>query len=1230
MDTSSIIQTKALSKSKDKEEYDLYKSALEWDLIDPIIIKDRSDIKSEYKWKDHVEPYQHQVSNLITFCRRLPVTLLADDVGLGKTISAGLIISELISRNRVSKILIVCPKILMPQWREELDLKFKITAIEAIGKKLTELNFPDDSSVAVITTYQSARIYFDILSTLGFEMLILDEAHKLRNLYGVEKTPQVAKRFHQALSDRVFKYVLMLTATPIHNRLWDLYSLIDLLTVARGHENPLGSEGLFARNFIADNRSDARHLKPEKAEEFRSIVYGYMSRVRRIDAKLDFPERIVQLHRVIPSKEELELINTIAEPIQKLNPLAQISILQALISSPEALSAQLNNMARRQTIPESLAIDVQEVVKRVGVTAKLNGLNILVERLRSEKPDAWRLVIFTGRRETQTSIQIFLEKLGIKCGLINGDSGQRNQDTIARFKKSNPEINVIISTEAGSEGVNLQSANVLINYDLPWNPMIVEQRIGRIQRLASEHKNVSIFNIVLKDTFEEKIVGRLMEKLQMAAHAIGDIESLLEGSGLSENEDEVSDGFEEQIRKLVIASLAGKDIEEATRMTEESISNAKVELEAQQKVINTLLGAMDSSDMGPLCPNLPKQIKSLSAKEVSLLGLESLGGKISQIDIDSYSCNLDGDIKIIQFNEDLKSPDSDLYAPGTSSFESLVGKITSSPLHNVSDVDDGILQKIDEISRKWVNSFNGDFKNYNIKDVYRCFDGKTLIRVRSTVACDSYERLIESDCSSIEHNNKIKNGLDKIPNTIEDPSSIGIIIDKIINNINADEGISEFCRFYNERKSIEIQSAGDDLIKRKRLNDDFTPRLNVNMVGVEGTVHRELKILVNYHIDGGENYTSEITLSPSQNKFLNVPVIEKCTKTNKEVPVDCLESDAITGNKVLRNLLIQSEISSRKATIDNTIICSLTGKRVLIDEIDYSQITGKPVMRSLLKVSQLSGKKAEQSFFGKCEFTGDEVLKDELAISEVSKKTYRKDQQLRSIFSGKTGHKDEFIFCAVTKQPLLPSEGEKCEITNKIVLPGILEQCSITGKKVLTDELEKSVFSGEKALKKFFVSSSLSGARLMEKEAIKSVTGNYCSPLEAKPCAWSGRKCHPEDLKICELTGLQIYFEYLTSGEQIFLEPLTQLLDGINRSTDKSEQWSTILNQLPKEYSNRNSKIESSILSPDDQKLAICLEVRSLLGLRVRQVGLIFQLSNGRVVGHISSGKRTSSEWIED
>jgi hypothetical protein len=145
--------------------------------------------KSTYRWRDRLTPYLHQVSNLITFCRRLPVTLLADDVGLGKTISAGLIISELIARSRLSKILIVCPKILAQQWKEELESKFAIPALIAFGKDLIDAD-PDETG-AVITTYNSARLHLEKIPEDRFQMLVLDEAHKLRNLYGVQKTPEV-------------------------------------------------------------------------------------------------------------------------------------------------------------------------------------------------------------------------------------------------------------------------------------------------------------------------------------------------------------------------------------------------------------------------------------------------------------------------------------------------------------------------------------------------------------------------------------------------------------------------------------------------------------------------------------------------------------------------------------------------------------------------------------------------------------------------------------------------------------------------------------------------------------------------------------------------------------------------------------------------------------------------------------------------------------------------------
>jgi SNF2 family DNA or RNA helicase len=387
--SSSEFQTKVLRRSVAPDEYKLYRAALEWDLTDPIVIETRKDLKSEKSWQDRLQPYHHQVTNLITFCRRLPVTLLADDVGLGKTISAGLVASELIARARVSKILIVCPKLLGPQWRDELKTKFDIPAEIATGKKLIAAE-PKDVG-AVITTYASARLHLDKIPEDRFQMLVLDEAHKLRNLYGVDPPPQVALRFKEALEKRRFRYVLMLTATPIQNRLWDVYSLVDLLTVARGHQNPFGSEGMFARKFIADNRETARQLKDEAREEFRSIVYGYMSRVRRGDAKLYFPDRVVQLHRVEPTAAELELIRVIAKPVQKLNRLAQISILQALTSSPHALMTQLITMARNGTVPQDFAAAVCSIVGGMKTSAKLKGLATLVDQLMRKNPEHWRM-----------------------------------------------------------------------------------------------------------------------------------------------------------------------------------------------------------------------------------------------------------------------------------------------------------------------------------------------------------------------------------------------------------------------------------------------------------------------------------------------------------------------------------------------------------------------------------------------------------------------------------------------------------------------------------------------------------------------------------------------------------------------------------------------------------------------------------------------------------------------
>jgi superfamily II DNA or RNA helicase len=1227
--SSSKFQSKILTRQSKPGEYKVYRAGLEWDLTDPIVIESSDDFKSTPRWREKLTPYRHQVSNLITFCRRLPVTLLADDVGLGKTISAGLIMSELIVRSRLSKILIVCPKLLCHQWQEELHTKFDISSEIATGRSLVDAD--PDGIGAVITTYNSARLYLEQIPEDRFQMLVLDEAHKLRNLYGVPNAPQVAKRFQSALEDQRFRFVLMLTATPIQNRLWDLYSLVDLLTTARGHENPFGQPGMFARRFIADDKDKARQLKPEAREEFRSIVYGYMSRVRRGDAGLAFPDRKVQMHQVAPTPAELQLIKVIAKPIQKMNRLAQIGILKALASSPEALRAQLNNMARRGTAPPDLAAAVRDIVATMPLSAKLKGLGTLIDQLRQRNPDRWRLIVFTTSRETQTTIQNFLEQQGLNVGIINGDSGERNQEVIARFRETPLRYRVIISTEAGSEGVNLQVANILVNYDLPWNPMIVEQRIGRVQRLASDHAHVSIFNITLRGTFEDFIVGRLMEKLQMAAHAIGDIEALLQGSDIADDEEDRAAGFEERILKLVLDALAGRNVEEAVRLNKQSIDDAKRELEREETNINSMLGGMDGAEyVGPRAPALPPITHSMNPQDFTLSALDMIGVLVTREEPGIYFIEGKDCRERICFEE---RPADDrrltVYAPQTPAFQRLVKRTVTSGMHNVKDavLDPGA--ESEKLAARWADQTGAKIRDSKVTAVTRVFDGTATLLARATVAHDSYERLVSCPCDGDDHRRTVtdREGLAPLERTIRDPKAFGIDATKLQQAGERDDAIMEFRRFYLERREQEMEAAGTDQRKRKKLDDDFTPRLDMALVGLEGEVHRDVVIRVRYSFADGGDYESEITVRPRNGEILKTPETALCTKSGRFAPSECIGQCDVSGSSVLKHLLVKSEFSNRTALPEFVDRCALSGKRAIADELDESVVTGRRIASALLKTSEVSGARAEPEHFGICPFTNTKALKSELAISEISGEVYRADQKARSDASGKTGHGHEFTTCHETREKIARSEAETCEVSGHLVRPGILTTCAMTKKRVLPSLLTACQVTGARVLSRHLVTSSVSNARLLREKAISSASGRFCLPAEAQTCLWSGRRVHPDDLRACALTGLPIHTEYATPQSPPRLRPLVEMLDGMRHNADEDQMWEKIAQRLTRALKGGTCRVEAAILSPSKQRLATCAESKTMLGFRVHQVGAIYDLTDDAIIGRLAEGKRNIEGW---
>lgn len=722
-----------------------------------------------------------------------------------------------------------------------------------------------------------------------------------------------------------------------------------------------------------------------------------------------------------------------------------------------------------------------------------------------------------------------------------------------------------------------------------------------------------------------------MEKLQMAAHAVGDVEALLQGADVGDGDEDAATNFEEKILKLVLAALAGKDVDKATRLAEKSIENAKVELEREEKNIGEMLGSMDGAEYaGPRTPNLPITDRSLDPRSFTLSALRLMGAKLTPSEDDLVLAEEVGRREYLRFDDRVSSAiRSTLYAPGTPPFQRLVSRVVASGVHDVEDVDVEPSRISEEVVSAWASGFGANSTSIEVDKVSRTFDGAAILRVRATVAHDSYERLVSVPCSPGDHRITTgKPGLAPVPRTIEKPETLGIDIEKLKTSAIVDEGIAEFCRFYLERRQLEIERTGDER-KRLKLEDEFTPNLEMTLVGAQGKLHRELKVKVKYSFDGAGEYESTVTVVPSDHTLLHAPEFGLCSKSGRTVPNSCLSKCAVTGADALRHELVKSEISGRLALPEFAVRCAQSNKLVLRDEVEISDVTGAQVSSSLLKTSALSGKRAESDRFDICAFTQEDLLKDELAVSDISGKKYRADQQLRSVVSGRQGHKQEFVICHETRQPLVEDEAEKCEITGHTVRIGVLERCEISGKRVLPIGLERCAASGKKALKRFLVNSSLSNVRLLNVMAIQSAAGLFCTPSEATRCVWSNRRSHPDDIRKCQLTGLPIHLDYLTPRSPYQLSPLIEMLNGVRRNTDQTDRWSRVADRLVAATKGGKYTLEAAILSPSNQHLAICAELPTMLGLRTYHVGALYELASDTLVGKISKGRRGKEAWIE-
>lgn len=1120
------IQDKRLSPASSKEAYNLHLAALEWSLVEPIIINKPEDIKAT-NWRDTgLTPYTHQVKNLITFCRKLPVGLIADDVGLGKTISAGLIVSELMSRRKVSRVLIICPKVLTSQWVSELEEKFKLFGREFTGKDLKGA-FRGKTPI-VVTTYHSASNRLADLQDGMFDMVILDEAHKLRNLFGNQSSPAIATNIRKTLERRPFKYVLMLTATPIQNRVWDLYSLIDILKVAEGKANPLGNPAEFSQNYLEPG-TGGRKLMPHMAQEFQNRVKDCISRNRRSDVLLHFPRRIIELFKVPLTVEEKKMIKVVADQIENLNPMLQTSIAQAMMSSPRALVTQVKNMAKSGTIMPYVVQEIEDLASRVKTPAKLGFLEDWIAKIIRDNPTTWRVVVFTVRLETQAMLHEVFKAKGYKVGLIKGGEHHANQRTIDGYRKNPPEINLIISSDAGSEGINLQAGNTLVNYDLPWNPMIVEQRIGRVQRLGSDFSNVSIGNLVGQGTVEERIVGRLTEKLQGVAQAIGDIEGILEAANI--DEEEGSKSYESRIRELVVGSLRGVDVSQVQDQMLQNIEIARQIYEAEKRNIDVVLGnaGTDHASVKAM-PRIETKPPQMPSKEFVLRAMKNNGYRLDQKSESMYEATKPGaPVEKISFSEnELDQGNSAFggqnikqYIPGRPHFERLVQHWVDHNGHHVTDSSQLVGTLVTDMARSWVSAFPGiKLVDTEFRQGDDLFFGAYHIRVKASNGVDSYEKIISGRINQeleipLSSNDTGFEVLDSATRLAE----LAPMFQRVAQaQTNSDNDIGRFCKFYQTRLEEGLQEAGSDRTNERKLKNDFEPKVHAEVVGLEGFKYQKGTVRIRVDVDSFQ-YLISIPAIPACRRWLEQPPVGECALTGLRVPKSFLESCVSTGMQALRHKM--EKYGDDGFVIPSELVeCEYSGARMLKTDA----------------VEESPGVFVHKKYFVMCEHL---------------EKMVRKDLAIQS-FSGRWGSKEIILVCPVSEKKCLPDETVRCKSTGRTVCIEAAVQSELTGDWYAEDQLICCERSGKMCAPPDMIECQITHSKVHYSESAvcsvcsKHVRADYLVTSAASRKQYcknhgreidGGRNALPEEIGTCAISGKALLLNELTtcqsSGEII-------------------------------------------------------------------------------------------------
>lgn len=602
-----------------------------------------------------IDFYAHQFKPVIKLLNApRDALLIADEVGLGKTIEAGLIWTELRARLEARRLLVLCPKTLRQKWKDELDHRFgadaRIVSADDLLELLTSTRHQQRGFVAIagMQALRPPRGWKDSetdedadaspttrlakfleSATDGdplLDLLVIDEAHHMRNrntlLY------QLGELINGIASHRVF-----LSATPIHLRNSDLYSLLRLIDpdtfefeqtldrmiqanapIVKARDLVLMPSSTSAEiislieeaqedDLLSSSRAlellrndvEGMHLdKAARAEiaarlERSNQLANFLTRTRRRDVEgLRVPRVPTAPHLEMHEDERLfysQISQDVAEyaATRSANERFFLSTAQRLLTSSPAAAAEwwesrydADEIEEYEDDEESAIDDADpgpgpltallgRRARELGMSSRLRQVDTKLTLLLQELGTLWqseptaKIVLFSSFKPTLRYLQERLAAKGFPTELLHGSVSEPRDRILKRFRER-PDGCVLLSSEVGSEGIDLQFCWIVINYDLPWNPMRLEQRIGRVDRLGQKRDSVRIINLVYSDTIDDRIYHRLYERLQRGQMALGEFESVL-GEPIRQMTVKLLDSGLDENQKLAVIDQTAQALE---------------------------------------------------------------------------------------------------------------------------------------------------------------------------------------------------------------------------------------------------------------------------------------------------------------------------------------------------------------------------------------------------------------------------------------------------------------------------------------------------------------------------------------------------------------------------------------------------------------------------------------------------------------------------------------------